>query len=316
MEMWFSPSNGTQGLIFGLGSWSAKQLDASTCYSGSAVVYDLAVYGSQSAGVSTSIAGGSLTSLQCITSTVPAPSKSSLYHFALTVNSTRVVTFLNSASSISATAASNLSVWTSSMQLFFGQTATSAVPTRSWAGDVFLFSIYNRSLSSAEVQQNYAAGTVQSIPTPLPAVTWLAVQQNAFTQYLSSLSSPPLFLNYSNTDSSLYSTITIAITSGPTYGTLYTSDLSYQIGGNGGAPFAFSVGQDFAYQPPPTFSGVDAFAFAASNSISAGPSGMVNILVISPPTSTDVAASVVVSLRGKTHLAHARSSRCLLQVGH
>ena len=262
MEMWFSPSNGTQGLIFGLGSWSAKQLDASTCYSGSAVVYDLAVYGSQSAGVSTSIAGGSLTSLQCITSTVPAPSKSSLYHFALTVNSTRVVTFLNSASSISATAASNLSVWTSSMQLFFGQTATSAVPTRSWAGDVFLFSIYNRSLSSAEVQQNYAAGTVQSIPVALPASTWLVLISSANAVALSTLSPPLPNLTSSNFDFSTYANVSVYITQLPAHGTLSAT----QQGAALVVPYKLAAEQQLWYRSTAGHHGVDQFLFRVSAS--------------------------------------------------
>ena len=261
LDLWFTPSNGTQGMIFGLGSWTPKQLDSTQCYSGQSVVYDLAVYGSLSAGVNVMITGGSLTSLQCVTTTVSPSSKLSPYHFAIAVNSTKVVTFLNSATSVLSTTSSNLSVWTSTMQLLFGQTVTTQAPTTSWAGDIFLFSIYNRSLSSAEVQQNFAAGIPRSVPVALPASTWLAVASSAIALDLSTLSTPLPNLTYSNFDSSVYANVSLYITKLPAHGTLSAVSAGVALV----VPYKFTLGQHFWYRSP-GYHGTDQFTFKVSPS--------------------------------------------------
>ena len=302
IEMWFTSSSTTQkGMILGYGNWTTKAHESGSCGD-----FDLALF-QVGSNIATNVIQNRSAAL-CSPMTLPVTLTSPTY-VALTLNSSWQRLAVNTAAPITAVMTKlNFHTWLLNVALMLGQplyNTGSGYTTNTWAGDIFLVSVYNRSLTPSELRQNYIAGIPFSIPTPLPAASWLAVEENALPQDLSSLSPSPLFLNYSNTDFSTYSAVTIAITSPPTYGLLLTSDLTTQIGGSGGVslPYIFSVGQDFAYQPPSVFSGVDSFTFAASNSISAGPSGVVNILVIAPPTSTDVAASVVVSTQGEA-LSH------------
>ena len=303
LEVWFTPEDPSQsGMIMGLGNWAAGGHESGTCGD-----HDLAVY-QEGANVAVSallnLPVNSCPSTPALPTTFSSSSSSSSTYMAISLKSSALSVSINATASVPiAVTQLDFSTWVSSMYLMFGQTefnSNGVWTTSTWAGDIFLFALYDRTLTAAEVQQNYAAGIPLSVPVPVPTVTWLSVEQNPGSVLLSSLSSSPFTLGYANTDSALYSTVTMAITSAPASGQLFTPDFYTMIGGSNGAPvpFGFAEGQDFGYQPPAAFYGVDSFSFDASTSVGSGPNGIVNILVIAPPSSADLAASTVVSNQG------------------
>ena len=257
-EMWFTPtSNSTLGMIFGLGSWTPRQVDYTSCSSGHVVQYDIGVYQTVNAGITVSVVGGSFSSLQCDSLSISPSPYSAAYHLVITFNSTKVVNYLNSVNSSSSSFTPNASVWSTAMHLLFGQTASSSSSVSSWTGDIFLFSIYNRSLSWADVQQNYAAGLPHSIPVALPVVSWLAIAFSILSADLTILSSPLPTLTYSNFDSLAYANVSIYITRTVSNGILSSTSGGAQLV----VPYKFSSGQKLWYRSNAGFHGVDQFIF-------------------------------------------------------
>ena len=279
IELWFTPSSATEsGTIVGFGNWAARAQEPGGC---GGTGYDLVM---QQAGsmmkffmLTNRSAGQCAQYGQTFT-------PSSVNYYAVTVNATASHTYLNSAAGTrSVVTGVAFSTWNNPMYLMFGQPVFnlgSSYTAYTWEGDIYLLSVYTRALNQSEIQQNYNAGVPFSTPVGLPAVSWIAIQQGT-------IASLPV-LNYTNYDSSKYSSVNLVITSMPTAGTLQTSAgimVTY-------VPFAFQSGQIFVYHGNPGFSGIDSVAFAPNNSYGLGTSGSVNILAIAPAYSSNMTITV------------------------
>jgi len=314
-ELWFTPANASQyGIIAGLGSWAAKSQEPGSCRSGG-VTYDDIAIAQKGTQVTVNFLGGSAASPSCISSTAITLVGPTPYHFIVTISATTVTTYFNNTVAPVGQANINMSNWVSSMSLMFGQTLSPAPVTYntvSWAGDVFLAAIYNRTLSNSEMLQNHAAGIPHSVPLPYPSTLWIVVDVTA------TFTAVPV-LSYNNTDSSTFAPITLYILAAPSFGSLYTVDANGPVFRVGDpthlTPFAFTSSTAFAYIPGGTSGYTDSFQyyvgnidthtqlitallvsaisflhmcslilFKANNSFFAGPTGLVNLLVVAPAT--------------------------------
>ena len=311
IEVWFTPSSTAEkGMIYGFGDWTPKAHESGSCGD-----YDFAVY--QEATNVVFDAVWNRTASQCGTATQFSALSSATF-VSISLNSSHQRVIVNAASINSVVSKLDFHSWNSTALLMFSQPVfnnAGVYTSNTWAGDLFLMAIYNRTLALSDVAQNYAAGIPYSVPIPVPALTWLAAQENALPARLSTLSSSPLLLDYSNSDSSRYSTVSIAITSGPTHGLLFTyPDMTPVAGAGFAMPFAFTVGQAFAYQPPASYSGVDSFTFTPRVAVESGASGTVLILIIAPPVSADLSASVVASKQGGSQFPLCQRTSCVFRI--
>ena len=263
-ELWFIPANASQyGIIAGLGLWAAKSQEPGVCRSNSTTYNDFAI-AQKGTSVAVNFLGGSAISPTCISSAAVTLSGPVPYHFIITINATTVTTYLNGVTAASFRAAINMSNWVSGMKFMFGQTLSPSPVTYSnitWAGNVFLAAIYNRTLSASEMLQNHAAGVPHSVPLPNPATLWIVMD------VFSTFTTLP-FLFYNNTDSSVYAPITLYISSKPSLGSLYTvadGNPDTRVGDQlNPLPFAFDGTDSFAYLPQGITGYTDSFQYHVS----------------------------------------------------
>ena len=264
-ELWFTPANASQyGIIAGIGSWAAKSQEPGVCYSAPTIYNDLALF-QKGTGFAINFVGGSAAVPFCIVSATLPFNGSAPHHFAVAINATYVVVYLDGQSATSLKANINMSNWVSSMNLMFGQTryllSSPATYTNiTWAGDVFLAAIYNRTLSASEVQQNSDAGIPHSVPLPYPSTLWFVAN------VISSFTTVP-FVFYNNSDSSAYAPVTLYVSSKPSLGSLYAvgAENSTRIG-DPPTPLPFEFGPDLslAYLPQGATGYTDSFHYYVS----------------------------------------------------
>ena len=269
-ELWFTPANASQyGIIAGIGSWAAKSQEPGTCRSSNITYNDLAI-AQKGTLLSFNLFGGSSVSPQCITAAVSPFNTSAPYHVVVTVGASSITTYLNNVPVTATKSFINMSNWVGNMSLMFGQTlyllsSPSTYTNITWAGDVFLAAIYNRTLSASEVQLNYAAGILHSVPLPYPALLWIA---GDVTKAATTL--PEITCN--NTDSFTYAPITLYFSSKPSVGSLYNlsfGNSAYPVDRVGDTlsplPFAFLPNTAFAYYPVGTRGYTDSAQFYVSH---------------------------------------------------
>jgi len=260
-ELWFTPASTSQyGIIAGLGSWAPKSQDPGACRSNN-VTYSNFAIAQQGSSLSVSLFSGAVS--PCAYPNIVALTGSGPYHFIVTINATTITTYFNNHTvAFAPTGGINLTTWVRNMSLMIGQTvslAPSAYSTTTWAGDIFLAAIYNRTLSFAEMQQNHAAGIPHSVPLPVPALLWFFV--DVTSRYV-----PLPLLSYSNADTSTYAPISMYVSTAPSRGAVYNLTAAQQsdkrVGDtNCGPPMLFNSILGLAYGPTGGSSYTESFEY-------------------------------------------------------
>ena len=303
IELWYASSSTTEsGMIFGFGSWATKAHELGVC----STAYDLAVFQVNSMLSYLMLANGSSSPLTCVQNSQPVVA-ALFNHHTIVITSTGASSYVNAVLPAASTSVVqlNFTSWNKSTSLMFGQPVYNigggSYTNTTWAGDIFLFAIYNRALNQSEVQQNYAAGVPFSIPVATPSNAWVAVQAGVYVANLAALPIALPTLNYSNYDATKYSSVSMQITLPPSVGYLYTYPGNVRIGGNvSRIPFRFAVNQVFGYQAPAQYSGVDTFLFAANSTAGSSSNSTVYVLVIVPPWTASSTIAMNALANGKT----------------
>lgn len=258
-------------MIAGIGSWAAKAHEYGVCRNstGAHTVYNDFAIIQQASSLAVNFLGTNGGSTACVTPNTVTLSGLPPYHFIVAVNASTVVTYFQGASVPNVRPYITMGNWLSNMNLMLGQTlspspsTSTAYTTTTWTGDVFLAAIYGRTLSTAEIQQNHAAGMPRSVPMPYPSSLWIAVYVHA------TFVAVPL-LTCNNTDNATYAPITMYVATVPVLGTLspldeYGQPTDVKIGGDvpHRTPFAFTSSL-FGYKPVGDTGYVERFQYYVS----------------------------------------------------